>query len=59
MKLTTKQEESLNKLKQRWKHVSEPYPFIGDDCAMVDVGNNDGIIDMTIGIEAKDGHCHT
>ena len=58
MKLTTKQEESLNKLKQRWKHVSKPYPFIGDSCAMVDVGNNDGIIDMTLGIET-DGHCHS
>ena len=58
MDYTTQQKQALDKLKQRWKHVSKPYPFIGDNCIMVDVGNNDGIIDMTLGIET-DGHVHS
>mgnify|MGYP003138232717 CR=1 FL=1 len=69
MKLTTKQEESLNKLKERYKnaaYVSEPYPLIGDsDCAMVDIeGFPTEVVGgvysrcITYGIE-KDGYCHT
>ena len=40
MKLTTKQEESLNVLKQRYgvKSVGVPYPLLGSpNCAMVHV----------------------
>lgn len=58
MKLTTKQTESLNKLKKRYQYVSEPYPLLGDPaCAMVEVANT-GFIDMTLGIET-DGHIHS
>ena len=69
MKLTTKQEESLNKLKERYKnaaHVSEPYPLIGNsDCAMVDIeGFPTEVVGgvysrcITYGIES-DGYTHT
>ena len=58
MKLTTKQTESLNKLKKCYQFVSDPYPLLGDsECAMVDV-SNPGFIDMTLGIET-DGHTHS
>ena len=59
MKLTTKQDESLNVLKKHWEYVGKPYSLLGGNgCVMVEVGNNNGIIDMTIGIE-PDGYRHS
>ena len=52
MKLTTKQEESLNKLKEQWEYVGKPYsPLGGKGCVMVEVGN--GFKEVTGGIYCK------
>ena len=59
MKLTTKQEESLNKLKKHWENVGKPYPFLGGSgCVMVDVSDSKGLTRITFGIE-EDGYYHT
>ncbi len=59
MKLTIKQTESLNKLRERWEYVGKPYPLLGSsDCAMVDVSDSKGRTSITFGIE-PDGYYHT
>jgi len=59
MKLTTKQQESLNKLKKHWENVGKPYPLLGcSDCAMVEVSDSKGRTSITFGIE-PDGYYHT
>ena len=66
MKLTTKQEESLNVLKKHWEYVGKPYSLLGGNgCVMVEVGNGFKQVTggtycncFTVGIE-PDGYRHT
>ena len=59
MKLTTKQEESLNTLRKCWEYVGKPYPLLGGNgCVMVGVSDVEGRTSITFGIE-PDGYYHT
>lgn len=59
MKLNEKQQQSYERLKQRWDIVSEPHPMLGwHDSAIVMVESKETGAKMTIGIE-PDGSTHS
>lgn len=58
MDLTEAQKDSIETLKKRWTHVSNPCPLGGSDrCAMVVVTGETGM-KMVLGIE-EDGYTHS
>ena len=58
VKLTPEQEESLEVLKARWDHVSDPRLMPCDDCVIVEVRSDSTGVGMVIGIEV-DGSRHS
>ena len=58
VKLTPEQEESLEVLKARWDHVSDPWPLPTEDCVCVKVQSDETGVGMIIGIEV-DGNRHS